>query len=228
MRRYVEEMVTRYRDSPAIWMWELGNEYCLGASLPNAEIHRPPARPELGTPSVRDERDDLSFGTAREIFKAFAEAVRKHDPHRLIGTGDSILRPSAWHQMHKGTWADDSPEQSAEMLAFVNPDPVDVISVHAYARDYERFDDLLKACRRLGKPVFVGEFGVKGTGPEQTEDFGNLLAAIIEKGVPLSAIWVFDLPRQTDFNLSLTNDRAWQLEAIARANRKLEKISPRM
>ena len=50
----------------------------------------------------------------------------------MISTGNSIPRPSAWHQMHEGTWTKDSPEQFAEMLARDNPDPVDTISVHVY------------------------------------------------------------------------------------------------
>ena len=39
MRDYVREVVTRYRDNPAVWLWEFGNEYALEASLPNAVEH---------------------------------------------------------------------------------------------------------------------------------------------------------------------------------------------
>jgi hypothetical protein len=41
MRNYVREVVTRYRDNPTIWAWELGNEFSLHANLPNAKDHRP-------------------------------------------------------------------------------------------------------------------------------------------------------------------------------------------
>ena len=36
MREYVREFVTRYRNEPAIWAWEFGNEYSLQGNLPNA------------------------------------------------------------------------------------------------------------------------------------------------------------------------------------------------
>ena len=60
MRNYINEVVTRYKDSPAIWGWELGNEYNLGADLPNAAEHRPKIVPHLGTLTSRSERDDLT------------------------------------------------------------------------------------------------------------------------------------------------------------------------
>ena len=72
MREYVREVVTRYRDNPAIWVWEFGNEYSLEASLPNAKDHRPPVWPDLGTPGGRTERDDLTFAMVHLAFAAFA------------------------------------------------------------------------------------------------------------------------------------------------------------
>ncbi len=56
MREYVREVVTRYRYSPAIWAWEMGNEFGLQASLPNAASHRAPIWPDLETATSRSER----------------------------------------------------------------------------------------------------------------------------------------------------------------------------
>jgi arylsulfatase A-like enzyme len=221
MQRYVEDVVTRYRESPAIWMWELGNEYSLGADLPNADQHRPPVRPHLGTAGARSERDDMTFALAREIYRAFAVEVRRRDPDRLIGTGDSLLRLSAWHQRHERSWTHDTLAQFAAMLAFVNPEPIDVVSVHAYEEDVPRLVASLEASRRINRPLFVGEFGARGETPEQAAAFRRLLAAIVENEIPLAALWVFDLARQGDFNVTATNARAWQFEAIAEANRTL-------
>ena len=76
MREYVREVVGRYRDNPAIWLWEFGNEYSLEASLPNAKEHRPPVAPELGTSASRSARDDLTFAMVQEAFAAFGREVR--------------------------------------------------------------------------------------------------------------------------------------------------------
>lgn len=221
MARYVGEVVTRYRSSPSVWMWEMGNEHSLGASLPNAAQHRPQVVPKLGTPAHRSERDELTFEIVRQAFTGFATEVRSHDPLRLIGTGDSFPRLSAWHQEHEGTWTQDSPQQFREMLALANPDPVSAISVHAYEDDGARFPELLAVSRRLGKPLFVGEFGAQGSTPEQAAKFHGMLQAIVRHPIPLAALWVFDYPRQEDFNITAGNDRAYQLQAIAAANRTL-------
>ena len=36
-RRYVTDVVSRYRKSPTIWMWEFGNEMALYVDLPNSD-----------------------------------------------------------------------------------------------------------------------------------------------------------------------------------------------
>jgi hypothetical protein len=48
------------------------------------------------------------------------------------------------------------------------------------------------------------------------------LHTIEQAGVPLAALWVFDLKQQDkDWNITATNDRAYMLQAIADANRRL-------
>jgi hypothetical protein len=154
----------------------------------------------------------------RQAFAAFAREVRKHDPHRLVITGDSMLRPSAWHQERKGTWTRDTPEQYSEMLELANPDPINAISLHAYEDAHHRLPSSRKASLRMNKPIFLGEFGVPGETPKSADKFRGLLAAITEHNIPLAALWVFDYARQPVLNITATNSRGWQLEAIADAN----------
>jgi len=222
MRTYTREVVTRYLDSPAVLAWEFGNEYNLGADLPNAKQHLPPIVPQLGTPSSRSDRDILTHEMVRTAFREFAREVRKHDRTRMIVTGNSIPRPSAWHQMHEGTWAKDSPEQFAEMLLADNPDPVDTISVHVYEDAAGHLAEALQAAKRAGKPLFVGEFGVLGEGAETTEQFQTLLRVIEDAQVPLAALWVFDYKGQSQWNVRADNNRSYQLKAIAEANRRIQ------
>ena len=121
MRSYVHGMVTRYSNSPAIWGWEFGNEYNLSADLPNAAEHRPQVVPQLGTPTTRSQNDELSVENVRIALAAFATEVRKYERHRVIFTGNSIPRGSAWHNWKEKSWAADTPEQFALMLREDSP-----------------------------------------------------------------------------------------------------------
>ncbi|MBM4036141.1 MAG: glycoside hydrolase family 5 protein [Planctomycetes bacterium] len=237
MRNYVREVVTRYRRSPAIWGWEFGNEYSLDADLPNAAQHRPAVVPKLGTPEKRSEADDLTHDALAVALAAFAQEVRKHDGRRIISSGNSLPRPSAWHQWKEKSWAQDTEEQFAERLRLDNPDPVNTLSVHVYEPKEKRFgretpvEELLRlavdVAVRAGKPLFVGEFGAPGVGPEAEkgakERLAALIAAIEKADVPLAALWVYDFAGQAkDWSVTASNARSWQLAAITEANERMK------
>ena len=220
MRAYTREVVRRYRESPAIWGWEFGNEYNLPADLPNASEHRPPVVPQLGTPEARSERDDLTHDMIRTAFAEFAKEVRRHDPRRMITSGNAFPRPTAWHQRAEGNWEPDTAEQSAEMLLGDNPDPMSVLSVHWYKEPEARLEAAQATAARARKPLFVGEFGVPGAASPETEArFRAMLAAIERHGVAIAALWVYDYAGQDgEWNVTATNDRAYQLKAVSEAN----------
>jgi hypothetical protein len=219
MRNYIGEIMSRYRDNPAIWAWELGNEFSLYAEIPRGV--RPKAHKNLGTPETRSERDVLSYAMVRNAFVAFGSAIREHDPSRLIVTGDSFPRLAAWHLEQGKSWEHDSMAQFREMLTKANPDPISGISLHAYEDDDQRFAEAMVVARKLNKPIFIGEFGAQHETPEQAAKCRRLLKAVIDSGIPLAALWVFDYPNQQDFNITADNGRAYQLDLIAEANRKL-------
>ena len=236
LRTYVREVVTRYRDSPAIWAWEFGNEHNLAADLPNAAKHRPKIVPRLGTPEHRTARDDLTHDMIATAFAAFAKEVRRHDPHRIIVTGNSAPRPSAWHQWKERTWRQDSQKQYAARLLLDNPAPVNTISIHVYWAAAKRFERqvaiegfltlTMGIAAKARKPLFVGEFGAWKAGPKgeraARQSFARVLAAIEDARVPLAALWVYDLDHQArTWNVTLSNSRAYQLRAIAEANRRI-------
>lgn len=225
MRKYTSEVVRRYRRSPAIWGWELGNEYSLAADLPNAKEHRPPVWPTLGTPASRSDKDEITHAMLRTAVREFGKEVRKHDRDRVVISGNSIPRPSAWHQQKELSWTKDTPEQFREMLIGDNPDPLDTLCIHAYMQeDTERFGHAMAASREARKPLFVGEFGVPGPRSEAGErTFTDMLSKIVELRIPLSALWVYDFAHQDkEWNVRTDNERAYQLEAIAEANRRLK------
>lgn len=240
MREYVREVVTRYKDSPAIWAWEFGNEYNLEKDLPNAADHRPAVHPNLGTQQSRSELDDLTHEHVAAALEEFAKEVRKYDPGRLIVSGNSIPRPGAWNQREHLKFGQDTVEQFKIMLLAENPDPLDGISVHYYLTKSDRFgkpedvDEVLEimagTAREAGKPLFIGEFGV-GEAEEEgglidhelaRERFADLASSIDRAGVPLAALWVYDFWGQPDWSVTGDNRRAYQLEAIRELNDKYE------
>lgn len=241
IRTYTSEIVRRYRHSPAIWGWEFGNEYHLGADLPNASEHRPAVWPQLGTAATRSERDEMQAAWLQNAITTFARTVRRFDKTRIIETGNAMPRASAWHNSHEKSWTNDSSAQFAEILARDNPDPANLISVHLYPDAENRyaagatsFADAVgaaqKQARQLGKPLFIGEFGVErqtDTDKARTE-FINCLAALEKHRVPLSAFWVFDLPSQDeDWNVDFANDRADFIALVVAAHRRLQQSGKR-
>lgn len=236
IRQYTEEVVLRYKDSPAIWGWEFGNEFSLAVDLPNAAQHRPPVCPALKTATERTDRDGLSSQMMLAAYAAFAKTVRKHDPHRILITGNSVPRASAFHNSKERSWRTDSSEQFETILLRDNPDPFDTICVHLYPRNEDEgypagatsMDDLVRiiqsAASKAGKPLFIGEFGTSHELGETEERarFLNIVTAIEREGVALAAFWVFDYPPQEkDYNVTFDNPRRYMLEIVGKANRRM-------
>jgi len=237
MRRYTEEFVTRYRKSPAIWGWEFANEMSLGVDLPNAKsliAARKPI-PRLGVPAPSDA-DIVTAKTLTTALTEFGKLVRRLDQDRIIISGNSTPRPGAWHNTAEHSWTLDSREQFMEVLQRDNPNPLSVLCVHWYPEKEKRFSKeqpasqpevfraMMQTAQRAHKPLFIGEFGAsKELGPEQEKAvFSERLRDIEQAGIPLAAVWVFDLKQQDkDWNVAATNDRAYMLKAIADANRRL-------
>ncbi len=235
MRTYTQEVVRRYRNSPAIWMWEFGNEYNNHADLPHVAKFRPPAVPERGTPETRSEKDDLSSSMLLDAFEAWAKTVRKLDPRHPISSGNDMPRDNAFSLRTGGTM-DTRAEWSRELLR--QNGPFSVLSVHCYIDRRRFFRDeqvpmpqmlstIQQVAERAGKPVFVGEFGAPGESPESGDErFRTLLRAVEESGVALAAVWNFGPRRfggKTDWNIYFGNEHAWMLTDIEAANQRLRK-----
>lgn len=231
MREYTKEVVLRYRDSPAIWGWEFGNEYNLAVDLPNASQHRPPIVPSLKTAASRSARDELSSKAMLVAFRQFADNVRKYDGHRIVITGNSLPRASAYHNTKWKSWEKDSSEQFREILLRDNPDPMDMISVHLYANEgqggatsiLELVTLLQHVSTAAKRPLFIGEFGVRNS-HGKTDDvaaFAELLSAVESEQVPLAAVWVYDYTAQNeDWNIAFNNERSYALTMISNSNER--------
>lgn len=231
MRNYTREIVERYKDSPALWAWEFGNEMNLEIDLGPA--HLPQVAPQYGTPAARTTSDTLSAADMESAYKEFAEVIRKLDPQRIIISGNANNRPAAWHLTHKGSWEKDSENEYKNALIAANPAPMDTISTHVYPEqegdfapatmaDYRGLIQVsMAAAKESGKVLFVGEFGTPLTHGNDNgkENFQRMIDALTEENVPLAAVWVFDYPPQTaDYNIPSDSARAYQLEIIGKKN----------
>ena len=239
MRQYTTEVATRYVDSPAIWAWELGNEWSLSADLPNAADWRPKVVPSLGTATSRSAADDLTTDMLLVAFQEFGRTIRAIDPVRPITTGNSIPRPHAEH-IRSETEGWDTREQYRTNLIELTPDPHDMVSIHLYPQTPERrFGNVetplsealtfsVDASRTSGKALFVGEFGVSeeafaGDTLEIRDLFNDTLQDIAQSDAALAALWVFDHKDQDKtWNVTAENGRAWMLDAVAEANKRLK------
>ena len=236
MRRYTREVVKRYRGSPAIWIWEFGNEYNDYIDLPDQPRFRPSVAPQLGTPPSRSAKDRLDMPGLLTAYEEFARLVRHLDPTRLISGGNDITRENAALLRAGVTEGIDTRSEWIGMLLRQNTS-FPVLSVHTYLnrrRDFFKdapigipgmFDLLERISVASEKPVFVGEFGPSADDRDRgREQFETLLAAIEKSDVALSALWNFG-PRsfggKINWNVTFENENAWMLEALSTANRAL-------
>ena len=229
MRQYTGEVVNRYKNSPAVWGWEFGNEVNLLVDLPNAAKFRP--KNGAGT-----ESDDLTENHLTVMLSEFARAVRGQDPSRPVFSGNSHPRAYAWHNSAERSWTFDTPEQAQEIILRDNPAPLNTIGIHFYGIQNTDTElgkwvptrlHYLKWLRGVAdkakRPVFIGEFGLadgKGGAPARPV-FEAQLAEIEQAGIDLAAFWVYDRRGGGGgWSVSFDNDRAYMIALTAEASRR--------
>ncbi len=239
IRQFTKDVVTRYKDSPAIWGWEFGNEGNLPIDLPNASDQRPPVWEVLGTQKKRTKRDEITSKHLITAYKEFSKTVRKYDKNRIILSGNSEPRFCAWHNTKERSWKEDSSKQFGEIFLRDNPDPMNTLTARLYPGKIKKYpsgakdvDDLVKIMmkwsKKSKKPLFIGEFGAQNSLGEKKmkKVFKEIVDAIEKQKVPLSAFWVYDHPNQDDeWNINFKNDRAYMIQMVTEANKRMRNLS---
>lgn len=231
IRRYTADVVSRYKDSSAVFGWELGNEYLLFADLPKLD-HLP--APKSGTKTPRTAADKLTRPMLLDLYEDFYRTVRAIDPDRIIVTGDSIARAHAWHNRNEDRWGLDSRAQWLERFSADTPDCFEVASFHLYEEaDNAYFEGekppleeavavAVQQCRDSGRPVWCGELGMPGTDAHSREVFFRMMQAVEANEIELSAIWNFapSGSYQSDWDILPRGERTYMLEAVRDLNER--------
>ncbi len=138
-----------YRDDPAIMMWELANEPRCGGSGTSGG----------GYPST-------SACTTQTVTNWVADTalyVKSVDPNHLVSVGDEGFFCNA----SSGSWIENC-SQGVDSLAFTQLPGIDAMGFHLYPEGWGQsmawsegyVDQHLSAAQALGKPAYLGEFGL--------------------------------------------------------------------
>ena len=142
-KKYTRDVVSRFADHPAIWGWEIGNEYNLDADLCDRELKMflwPDGIP--GMPL--DKVNGFDYFTSEELsvfYTEIAKTIREYDGYRMISTGNGEMRPFAYALYKAGQkknadhvwdlrWDGSTLSQFEKMNKLFTPDPTDTLSFH--------------------------------------------------------------------------------------------------
>jgi hypothetical protein len=205
LSRYVREFVLRYRSSPNLLFYELTNELNLQADI-DAERDCARRRSAAQCSIVSNfSTDDMDA-----FVKRFAELVRSLDSSHRISSGFALPRVAAQHIRKRPQWsrmgADWTADSAEELEANLRDThaSVDIISVHLYpptslrlglirGEEFKIVDIIQSAAARIGKPLFIGEFGQADVAHEPSNSFAsNMIRELKKANIPYSAAWVFE------------------------------------
>jgi len=224
--RYIREFIQRYKSREALLFYELTNELNLGADLDVVARCRKEQAPLLCEPKANYTTEEMLV-----FMRRLAELIRGLDPWHPISSGFSVPRRSAEHLRAKPEWVTgntdftlDSLEQFEKHLADIH-EGVDVISVHLYPdegncrfgaadrRGTELLDIVKRAADKIGKPLFIGEFGEQGKPDSWTDSFTvRMLERIAALKVPYSAVWAWQFYRKIPYIMQDNLHTSFSLE----------------
>jgi len=233
MRTYTAEIVNRYKDSPAIWGWELGNEWNSYVDLLDQAINfLPKVSVSQGTPASRTIEDAFTTDILQTALNEFAKVVRLYDSNRPILSGNGMPSVNSYHRYKFKNWIQDTTSDFTLVLDAQNAS-LGTLTLHPYPYQEGKYftginasltriiEESVRSSKELKHPLFIGEFGSPKTlgATIEAQKFQELMSAIIANKVQLSAVWVYDFTSQdADWNITQTNSRKYQLDAVINAN----------
>jgi hypothetical protein len=205
---YINDFIRRYHGRHTILFYELTNEMNLAADIDMAAICLRD-HPET---DVCAAEDHFSSQEMEAFSRDMVRYITMLDPTRLVSSGYSAPRPSAWHLANRPgfssgrpDWTEDDNQQRKDFLARVH-EPFGIISVHVYPDrgkslsdqaqelQYNLISDAESVARTSGKPLFVGEFGDGGGPPGGSVSAftQRIIASLVQNKVQYVAFWEWE------------------------------------
>jgi hypothetical protein len=215
-------LVNRYKNSPAIAMWQFGNEY--DGTIGNAGQYASSQAPDptngfsintdLGTPAAWVYPNDSgTIETVHNAMTAFQQNVKALDNSPAWSGTTASRATTSGNQGYRNRIV--TQKFSRWMQDMLDDEKTDVACIHTYATfnngqyynsdflGYEYFLRNVKdTCAAAGKPVIVGEFGIPqdysvGRLPAQQQE--RVASAIMSAGIQLALLWDFPALTGTDY-----------------------------
>ena len=218
LKKYVTQLIGRYKKSSALYFYELGGEY---GNRANVDLKGSTYCTKLPTPSwFCNASTNFTTNQLVSFFTRLASYIRILDPSRPIDNGDTLTRDSAEHlRLQPGwaglgpDWTKDSLEEYAKYFRYVSQG-LDIMSIHFYnmVKNGSTYShrlgiggdkntaDLLDIVNQVvtasGKKLYIGESG--DWQPFYIEDRRGLFQQnILEKtkklGIPYSSPWIWEI-----------------------------------
>ena len=197
-KQYIHEIVGRYKYSPAIWAWEIGNEGNLAVDLQECAY--------IGNDG---KKKVFKTETLTAYYEIIGAAIREEDPYRMITGGDSAPRGSsaALHKTEGGSWSPTNTyDDYKQALAWYTPSPLDTVSLHY--PELSLIGDYVQMAKELKIGLFIGEFHadpsklflnpLDALSPEESPEeaaeqksWFEMRDAFMENGVQLATAWCY-------------------------------------
>ncbi len=230
------DVVQRYKDSPAIWGWEVSNEINLLADMPNPY----------------DPGNAITSQEGQTMIREIAASIREADPYRMISTGDALHREHIYplHQLTQNVgedhlwdliWGNSSTtEQFKQMVKYMTPQPANVVSFHmgCTAEDYvfmlqeeiftaqEVMELYVEIAKESKQGLYFGEFGdcgpltLEGKMEYVVQNFPRFLNNMVTAGIQLGTMWQFN---GENAYISDEGLLSYMLNEVGKVNRQFRK-----
>jgi len=239
--RYIDDVVSHYKNRKTILMWEISNEVTLTADvLPDEN-------------NVIDGERMPNLADVAHFFDDVAKRIKANDPLRLVNSGGSIMRDCQWNQYTKHAWIRDTLEEQNKALDLLYArSAVDVVDVHYYTNNKcvstmvkgpngqdvsMNIAQYLAAAKRMRKPLMLGEAGPSITAnddnpahkkvyeetPDYLDSYWNPSAAkwvkilcdeIVDSGPQLVFWWEYSSDRARDQIVPTFDIRKGKTDAV--------------
>jgi hypothetical protein len=168
-RRYVRQVVSRYRNSATIMMWELVNE------------------PEISWAPNRPADDPQAFHILYRFTADVSRLIKSEDPHHLVSLGTRGIYPIR----------NKAGLSAADYARLNRLRTLDACSYHDYSpADVplpQKAIDAIDECAAIGKPTYAGEVGINarvvGDPIERASDLGAKALAQLDRGASGLLVW---------------------------------------